>query len=124
MTTAKKKRRKSPTAMALDELATLGFVAGKVEQTIPRTFIKRDFLGFVDVIYCTPTSIVALQVTSGGGSGKSNAKARRRKILAEPRALAWVKAGGLIEIWNYVKREDAWGCEKEEIIESDFGVIP
>ena len=116
----KKKRTKSPTARCLEDIRKLGFDAAIVEQTIPKTWIKRDMFGWVDIVYLTGTSIVGVQVTSG-----VNHAARRSKILAEPRALKWLKSGGLIEVWSYdlkgargeVKK---WTLRKEEIIESDF----
>ena len=115
-----KKRTKSPTARALQEMRDLGFVAGGVEQTIPRTFIKRDFCGWCDIIYLTGKSIVGVQVTDA-----SNHAHRRVKILAEPRALVWLRSGGLIEIWSYAKQgaigeQKRWKCRKEEIVATDF----
>jgi hypothetical protein len=43
----------SPTARALAECKRRGWIAQVVEQTIPRTFIKRDFLGVIDIIAVT-----------------------------------------------------------------------
>jgi hypothetical protein len=45
----------SPTARALAECRKRGWIAQTVEQTIPRTFIKRDFLGVIDIIALTPS---------------------------------------------------------------------
>jgi len=51
-----------------------------------------------------PPAILAIQAT--GGQGGVHA-ARRAKILAEPRAKAWVDAGGQLEIWSWSKRGSA-----------------
>ena len=117
---AKKKKRKSPTARSLEQLRKDGYTAEVVERSLPHFFVSKDFFGFADIIYVTGASIVALQVTAG-----THHSHRKIKILAEPRALLWLKAGGLIEIhtWNEQgpRGEDKkWVCRKEEIIESDF----
>lgn len=117
---ATKKRTKSPTARALEALRKQGFYAWVVESKIPKTFISRDFMGWADIIYLTQTNIVGVQVTSG-----ANHAARRSKILAEPRALAWLQAGGLIEVHSWSKQGargqvKAWVCRKEEIVAADF----
>lgn len=95
----------------------MGFHAWVVESVIPRTFIKRDFMGWADIIYLTGKAIVGVQVTTG-----SHHANRLDKILAEPRALAWLQSGGLIEVWSYVRYTDSkeWLLRKEEIVEEDF----
>ena len=75
----------------------------------------------IDIIYLSETSIVGVQVTTA-----SNLAARRTKILAEPRALAWVKAGGILELWGVAKRgargqRKTWAITKEEIVAEEFG---
>jgi hypothetical protein len=63
-------------------------------------------------------NIIGIQVTAGGGSkGESNSNARRLKILAEPRALLWIKSGALCELWNY--NSDGI-LQREEIVAEDF----
>jgi hypothetical protein len=111
-----KPKRKKPfaaTNATRKSMEALGFVVGIVEQTIPHTFIKRDFLGFADLIAASNTGgIIAIQVTGGG-----NLAARRKKILAEPRARAWISAGGRIQIHDWVKRagEKKRVCRVEEV---------
>lgn len=43
-----------------------------------------------------------VQVTAGGGSGKSNLYARRRKALAVPELKTWLESGGrfLLHGWS------------------------
>lgn len=56
----------TPTARTLAELRRRNWKAhGVVEQVVPRTFIKRDFLGVIDLIAVTPDGILGVQVTSG-----------------------------------------------------------
>lgn len=76
------------------------WTVGVVEQTIPHTFIKRDFLGFADLVICSPTrGIAAVQVTGGG-----NLAARAAKTRLEPRAAIWLASGGRIILHDWVKR--------------------
>ncbi len=87
----------SPTARTLAHYRSLGFLVEKVEQQIPGTFIKRDFLGCADLIACHPVQgIVALQVTSG-----TNHATRRRKASQEPRLEAWLRAGGRFQVVSW-----------------------
>ena len=111
----------SPTKRALAELKRLGFVAAITERWNFHAKVRQDMFGFADLIYLTPANIVALQVTSGDHHAH-----RRVKILAEPLALAWIRAGGLIEVWSFSKKgkrgeRKTWQCRKEEIVEEDFG---
>ena len=77
-----------------------GWTCCTVEQTIPHTFIKRDFAGFADLIAFSPTrGIIAIQVT-GGGNGAS----RIAKIKGEPRAAIWLASGGRIQVHDWRKR--------------------
>lgn len=120
MKTAKKK---SPTARCLEWLRKEGHYAWVVESTIPKTFIKRDFMGWADVIYLTKTNIVGVQVTAGGSGGQH--ASRKAKIIAEPRALAWLQAGGLIEVWSFAKQgargaAKKWTLRREELVAEDF----
>lgn len=105
----------SPTARALAECRKRGWVAQVVEQTIPRTFIKRDFLGIIDIIavsqgaagirhgdgayIVTRGEVIGIQVTSG-----TNHAARIAKAKAEPRLSAWLGAGAIFQVWSYAKR--------------------
>ena len=98
----RKAKRVSPTARSLAELRKRGWPAQVVEQTIPRTFIKRDLFGCIDIIALTPEGILGIQATSNLTGG--NHSERRRKIDAEPRAQQWLAAGGKLEIWSWSKR--------------------
>jgi hypothetical protein len=115
---APKKRKKStsPTARTLAECKRRGWIAGVVERhsPFPKPHGKKhDFLGVIDLIAIAPEGAdnerprtIGIQACSDGRTGAggrgSDLAARRAKILAEPRARAWVEAGNRLEIW-------AWG---------------
>ncbi len=96
-------KRKKPFAANNESRKALeldGWTVGIVEQTIPRTFIKRDFLGFADMIAVSPSrGIMAVQVTGGG-----NGSTRAIKTRQEPRSAIWLASGGRIQVHDWVKR--------------------
>ena len=95
-----KRKGLSPTARTLAECRRRGWIAQVVEQTIPRTFIKRDLFGVIDIVAVTTEScILGIQATSG-----TNHAARISKALAEPRIIPWLRAGGFVEIWSWAKQ--------------------
>jgi hypothetical protein len=115
----------TPSARTLKECRARGWDAQVVEQTIPRTFIKRDLFGVIDIVAITPGGLLGIQAT--GGSGGAHA-ARRAKILAEPRALRWLQAGAGLEIWSYAKQGKAgarklWALRVEAIEAGHFGAV-
>lgn len=94
----------SPTARTLAECRKRGWIAQVVEQTIPRTFIKRDLFGCIDIIAVAKPlndagGIIGIQVTSG-----SNHAARLAKAKAEPRIAAWLSAGAKFFVWSWAKQ--------------------
>jgi len=114
--TKKRKKSTSPTARTLAECKRRGWIAGVVERHIPfprPQGTKIDLFGVIDLVVIVPPfdrdgngwpepgGILAIQAT--GGQGGVHA-ARRAKILAEPRAKAWIDAGGRLELWSWSKR--------------------
>ena len=90
-----------------------GWTVERVEQTIPHTFIKRDFAGFADLIAFSPTrGILAVQATGGGNMTKRAIKTRQ-----EPRSALWLASGGRIQIHDWRKRagQKQRHCEVLEI---------
>ena len=70
-----------------------------VEQTIPKTFIKRDMFGFVDVVALDrQPGFLLLQVTTS-----HNVPARCRKIREQCTSAAreCLQAGNRIEVWGW-----------------------
>lgn len=109
---AKRKSKKtiSPTARTLVECRRRGWIAGVVEKNVqyPKPH-KIDLFGVIDIVAIVPAqhdllgagAILAIQATSNNGGTHA---ARRDKILAEPRAKAWVDAGGRLELWSWAKQ--------------------
>ncbi len=90
----------SPTARSLAECRKRGWLAQVVEQTIPHTFIKRDFLGCIDIIAITDTGILGIQATAGS----NNHALRVHKAVAEPRLVRWLAVGAQFEVWSWAMR--------------------
>lgn len=92
---------------------------------------RNDLMGFCDILCLgmdaeVPTKsfypfvAIAVQTTSG-----SNVSARVKKIMAEPRAKLWVKAGNLIEVHGWRKagprgKRKTWQCRIEKISLADL----
>jgi hypothetical protein len=89
----------SPTARSLAECRKRGWIAQVVEQTIPRTFIKRDLFGIIDIVAITDAGILGIQATSG-----TNHAARVAKARLEPRLTRWLEEGARFEVWSWAKR--------------------
>ena len=95
----------SPTARSLTYCRSLGLLAGVTERWNPHAKIRQDLFGFIDLIVIDGHSIsgqgiIGVQATSG-----SNAAARVKKILAEPRARRWLEARCRIEVWAWKKKK-------------------
>lgn len=100
-----------------------GWTCGVVEQTIPHTFIKRDFCSFADMICFSPTrGIMAIQAT--GDLSTSNGNARVEKIKGEPRAALWLASGGRIQVHSWQGRGSKRDCRVIEITKHDPGDSP
>lgn len=118
----RKKPRKKPdsaNARALAECRRRGWEAEVVEKRIPRCFITRDLFGCIDIVAITDRTLVAIQVTGGGHHTD-----RRSKVLAEPRLLRWLLAGGQFLVWSYDKRggrgeRKVYTLREEEILLTD-----
>lgn len=83
---------------------------------------KYDLFGFADYIYLEDGETVLVQI---GGPGTR--LEHKRKILAEPRALQWLRCGNRIELhtWSQKLRKrggkaKVWALNYESIIEEMF----
>lgn len=99
----KKKKKAAPplTAKTMAEMRKRGYLVEKVEQTIPKSFIKRDLFGCIDVIgICGPVTL-AVQATS-----YSNISARVKKIQVEKadELARMMAAGWKVEVWGWMLR--------------------
>src|SRR5579859_2810088 len=95
----------SPTALTLEMLRRSRFVAGVVERWLPRANLRRDFLGFVDIIAADTREpgILAIQATS-----LAHVSDRLAKAKSKPELKAWLKAGGRFEVWGWRKDGKRW----------------
>ena len=106
----------SPTARALKEMRSLGFIAGVVERFNSFTKQKNDLFGFVDVVCAHPDcGLLFVQVTSGSNHAARVAKIRESENF--PKLLA---AGGRVEVWSYAKqgprgKRKKWVLRREEL---------
>ena len=110
----------SPTQRTIAELKKLGATVQIVERWCAFSKRRIDLFGFIDILALMGPNTVGIQCTSG-----TNHSQRKAKIVAEPKALAWIEAGNLIEIWSWAKRgargkRKTWVCRKEEITREDF----
>jgi hypothetical protein len=105
----------SPTARTLAECRRRGWPAQVVEQTIPRTFIKRDLFGFIDIVALTPDGLLGIQATSG-----TNHAARITKARQQPHFAAWLRSGARFAVWSWSRRGDRgkrklWTLREESV---------
>lgn len=119
-----------PTARTLCELKRMGCIAQVVERWNAYARVRQDLFGFADVLAISAGAggdgplrvrgLAAIQCTTG-----DHHASRREKILGEPRAFAWLKAGGIIQIWSWSKAGPRgavkkWRARVETIVPSDF----
>lgn len=110
----KRKKATSPTQRTLAECRKREWPAGVVEKFVrfPPPGHHVDLFGVIDVVAIDPgleygdapdrkPGIVGIQACAATDHAR-----RRDKIIAEPRALAWVEAGGRLELWSWSKRGD------------------
>lgn len=91
------KKTVKSTERSLRWLREHGYEAGLVERRIPRVFTTVDLFGFLDIIAIAPRQIIGVQSCIG------NLQPHLRKIEAEPRAVKWLLAGGLIHVHDWRK---------------------
>lgn len=108
----KKKRKKStsPTQRTLAECRKRGWIVQVVERYNPHARVLQDLFGVIDLVAIVShmdaergrlqgDALLAIQACSGTDHAR-----RRDKILAEPRARAWIEAGGKLELWSWAKQ--------------------
>jgi hypothetical protein len=95
----------TPTARTLDALRRTGYIACVVERWIESKGIRVDAFNFADILAARPADrrITLIQATT-----LPNVSARITKIRSKPEASAWIKSGGIIEVWGWIKRGNRW----------------
>lgn len=92
----------SPTQKTLKECRRLGWIPTVVERHVVHARKKFDAFGFGDVLVIDDEAgSLLIQATSDQSGG--HGPARVRKILAEPRAKAWLERGNRIQVWAWRK---------------------
>lgn len=104
-----KPKRKKPvlsSSRSLKLLRDAGYIAEVVEKNIPHTFIKKDFIGCIDIIafHEGKQETIGVQVTTDTGGQMSK---HFQKIMAEPRILKWLRAGNKMVIHAWAKKGKA-----------------
>lgn len=89
----------SPTSRSLQLLRKEGWTAQVTEKWIPQTKRRLDLFGCIDIVAVKPGLILGVQATS-----RSNANARIKKSLAEPKLRQWLEAGGHFEVFGWSKK--------------------
>lgn len=112
----------SPTQRTREWLKKRGVISQIVERWSSFAKLRQDLFGFCDIV-ALESRIVAIQVTSG-----ENVSARVNKIFDEPRARAWLAAGGLIEVHGWRKtgprgKRKSWSLRRVAIECDGMGVM-
>lgn len=111
----------TPTARTLAKLRADGWTAQVVEKWNPHSRTRLDLFGIIDVLACHPDAgILGVQATSG-----SNASARVKKAMDEPRLQTWLRSGGRFEVWSWAKqgargKRKTWTLRWQPIALKDF----
>lgn len=113
----------SPTQRTLALLRKDGWTCAIVERWNPHARIRQDLYGFIDIVAIHPDrGILGVQACAGASHA-----ARRTKIIQEPRAWLWRKAGGMIDVCSWSKKGAAgkrkmWEARIEHIALGDLEV--
>lgn len=89
----------TPTARSLEWLRDNGWHAEVVERWIPGANVRKDLLGFIDVLAFKDGQVLAVQTTS-----TDNVSARVRKIADAPTLPIARAAGWTIHVHGWAKR--------------------
>lgn len=110
-----------PTQRSNAECKRRGWTYQVVERWNQWARKRIDLFGVIDIVALTDAGILGIQASRDGDHAT-----HRTKILAEPRALAWIRAGGQLVIWSWGKRGDRgkrklWTLREEVITAEMFG---
>jgi hypothetical protein len=93
----------SPTARTLKSLRENGCIAEVVERWIPRTKIRKDLFGCIDIIAICGCKLVGINATDGTSHSKRVNKALAL-AAAKPEIEAWLRTGSGLEVWSWALR--------------------
>ena len=106
----------SPSARSLAEMRRRDWTAQVVERWVPQARRRIDLFGVIDILALDgEPGCIGIQATTG-----SNHASRRKKALAEPRLLLWLRAGNRFEVWSWRKGANGrWTLRSEPIEKGD-----
>lgn len=88
----------SPTGRTLQHLRKLGYRADRVEQVVPKCFIRRDLFGIGDVLAMKENEpLLLVQVTT-------TAKLNNRMAKDPETCCTWLSTGNRLEFWGWAKQ--------------------
>lgn len=112
----------SPTQLSLAKLRKEGFAAEVVEKWIPGAFIRKDFLGCIDIlaVKAQHNGVLGIQATTTG-----NINARLEKARMIPALRAYLEAGNRFVVWGWAKRgprgkRKVWELKEEALTFNDL----
>lgn len=95
------------------------FTVDIVERWNPWGRVKNDLFGVIDLVAIKPGLILGVQSTTKGQVGP-----HLKKILAEPRALMWLRAGAELWVHGWYKEvrgaRQYWMCKEVQITPAMF----
>ena len=108
----------SPTQRSLKHLRELGYQVGVTEKWNPFARIRQDLFGFFDMVCVHPErKILGVQTTT-----RPNMAARLEKAKGNAALVAWILAGGCIQVHGWIKRKGHWVVDIRDLSISDLAV--
>ncbi len=98
----------SPTQLTLKLLRDEGWTAEIVEHWNPHAHIRKDLLGFIDVLAVRGPDTLAVQTTSA-----ANVSSRIRKIADSPHIHAVREAGWAVRCHGWKKVKGRWTLARD-----------
>ena len=108
----------SPTQRTLNELRTRGFFPAVVERIIPKSYIRKDLYGCIDILAIMGPTTVGVQATD-----HTNHSKRVVKAINEPMLIEWLRGGTrLWQCWSWKKVGRFWEPRIEEVELNSHGL--
>ena len=109
----------TPTARTLTECRSRGWPVDVVERWIPKTNLRSDLFGVMDMVALDgKPGVLGIQTTT-----TDNMSSRVAKITASDDAKAWLRAGNRIAVWGWAKRGAVGKRKVWTLKETDMGYI-
>ncbi len=107
----------TPTELTLKQLRKEGYLVAVVEKWNSHVGIRQDLFGFGDILAVHPMGKVFMLVQA---TTNSNVAARLTKSKAVPNLGLWLMAGGVFEVWGWVKRGARWECKRVPVMAEEL----